>query len=72
MSKSYKHAGLTPELYQRLVNERAALKEAHSRDYKQYFQKVRQCSEVQARIIIKRLTVQSWNVRGYHPKLSID
>nr|UWG80624.1 MAG: Protein of unknown function (DUF1340) [Bacteriophage sp.] len=51
MSKSYKHAGLTPELYQRLVNERAALKEAHSRDYKQYFQKVRQCSEVQARII---------------------
>lgn len=51
MSVTYQHAGLTPELYQRLVNERAALKEAHQRDYKQYFQEVRQCSEVQARII---------------------
>lgn len=55
MSKSYKHAGLTPELYQRLVNERAALKEAHSRDYKQFFQKVRQCSEKQAIIILQAL-----------------
>lgn len=55
MSKSYKHAGLTPELYQRLVNERAALKEAHQRDYKQHFQKVRQCSEKQAIIILQAL-----------------
>lgn len=47
----YQYAGLTPELYQRLVSEHAALKEAHPRDYKQYFQDVRQCSEVQARII---------------------
>lgn len=51
MSVRYKYSGLTPELYQRLVNERAALKEAHPRDYKQYFQEVRQCSEAQARII---------------------
>lgn len=55
MSKSYKHAGLTPELYQLLVNERAALKEAHPRDYKQHFQKVRQCSEKQAIIILQAL-----------------
>lgn len=55
MSKTYKYSGLTPELYQRLVNERAALKEAHPRDYKQYFQKVRQCSEKQAIIILQAL-----------------
>lgn len=48
----YQHAGLTPELYQRLVSEHAALRKAHKNgSYKQYFQKVRQCSEVQARII---------------------
>lgn len=47
----YQYAGLTPELHQRLVNERVALKLAHLRDYKQHFQKVRQCSEKQARII---------------------
>lgn len=51
MSVKYKYSGLTEELYQRLVNEHAALRKAHSKDYKQYFQEVRQCSEVQARII---------------------
>lgn len=51
MSVKYKYSGLTEELYQRLVSEHAALKQAHKRDYKQYFQEVRQCSEVQARII---------------------
>ena len=51
MSKTYKYSGLTPELHSRLVSEHAALKEAHSRDYKQFFQEVKQCSEVQARII---------------------
>lgn len=51
MSKTYKYAGLTKELHQRLINEHAALKEAHPRDYKQHFQDVKQCSEVQARII---------------------
>lgn len=51
MSVKYKYSGLTEELHQRLVNEHAALKQAHSKDYKQYFQEVRQCSEVQARII---------------------
>ncbi len=55
MSKTYKYSGLTPELHQRLVNEQAALKEAHPRDYKQHFQKVRQCSEKQAIIILQAL-----------------
>lgn len=55
MSKTYKYAGLTKELHQRLINEHAALKEAHPKDYKQHFQKVRQCSEEQAIIILQAL-----------------
>ena len=52
MSVKYKYSGLTPELYQRLVSEHAALKQAHKKGfYKQFFQDVKQCSEVQARII---------------------
>nr|DAN69305.1 MAG TPA: Protein of unknown function (DUF1340) [Caudoviricetes sp.] len=54
MSKTYKYAGLTKELHQRLVNERVALKEAHAKDYKQFFQDVRQCSEAQARNIYQK------------------
>lgn len=53
MSKTYKYSGLTKELHQRLVSEHAALKDAHPRDYKQFFQKVRQCSEKQAIIILQ-------------------
>ena len=52
MSKTYKYSGLTPELHQRLVSEHAALRKAHKKgSYKQYFQDVKQCSVVQARII---------------------
>ena len=52
MSVRYKYSGLTKELYQRLVNEHAALRKAHKKgSYKQFFQDVKQCSEVQARII---------------------
>lgn len=51
MSKTYQYSGLTKELHSRLVSEHAALKEAHPKDYKQFFQDVKQCSEVQARII---------------------
>ena len=52
MSKTYKYSGLTEELYQRLVNEHAALKQAHKKgSYKQFFQDVKQCTEQQARII---------------------
>lgn len=52
MSVRYKYSGLTEELYQRLVSEHAALRETYKKgSYKQFFQEVRQCSEVQARII---------------------
>lgn len=52
MSKTYKYSGPTPELYQRLVSEHAALRKAHKKgSYKQFFQDVKQCSELQARII---------------------
>lgn len=52
MSVRYKYSGLTLELYQRLVSEHEALRKAHKKGtYKQFFQGVRGCSEVQARII---------------------
>lgn len=52
MSVKYQYSGLTEELYQRLVSEHEALRKAHNKgSYKQFFQEVRQCSEVQARII---------------------
>lgn len=52
MSVKYKYSGLTPELYQRLVSEHEALKQAHKKGfYKQFFQDVKQCDELQARII---------------------
>lgn len=52
MSVKYKYSGLTEELYQRLVSEHAALRKTHKKGtYKQFFQEVRQCSELQARII---------------------
>ena len=54
MSVRYKYSGLTPELYQRLVSEHAALRKAHKKgSYKQFFQEVRQCSEKQAIIILQ-------------------
>lgn len=54
MSKTYKYSGLTEELYQRLVDEHATLRETHKNgSYKQYFQDVRQCSEKQAIIILQ-------------------
>ena len=56
MSKTYKYSGLTPELYQRLVDEHAALRKTHKKgSYKQFFQEVRQCSEKQAIIILQAL-----------------
>lgn len=52
MSVRYKYSGLTEELYQRLVSEHAALRKTHKKgSYKQFFQEVKQCSELQARII---------------------
>lgn len=43
---------MTKELYQRLVSEHEALRKAHKKgSYKQFFQDVKQCDELQARII---------------------
>lgn len=52
MSVRYKYSGLTKELHSRLVSEHAELRKTHKKgSYKQFFQEVRGCSEVQARII---------------------
>lgn len=52
MSVRYKYSGLTEELYQRLVSEHEALKKHTKKgSYKQFFQEVKQCDELQARII---------------------
>ena len=52
MSITDKYSGLTPELYQRLVSEHAGLRKTHKKgSYKQFFQDVKQCNELQARII---------------------
>ena len=61
----HRYVGLTPELHQWLVNEHAALKEAHPRDYKQYFQDVKQCDELQARLIYQafnNVVVERWKM----------
>lgn len=56
MSVKYKYSGLTPELYQRLVSEHAALREAHKGSaYRQFFQDVRQCDKRQAIVIYQAL-----------------
>ena len=48
----HQYAGLTKELHSRLVSEHASLKKAHKKgSYKQFFQEVKQCDELQARII---------------------
>lgn len=55
MNVKYKYSGLTEELYQRLVSEHAALRETYKKgSYKQFFQDVKQCSEVQARNIYQK------------------
>lgn len=54
MSVKYKYSGLTEELHQRLVSEHAALKQTHAKDYKRFFQDVRQCTEAQARNIYQK------------------
>lgn len=51
MPSNYPNAGLTKELHSRLVSEHAALKEAHPRGYKKFFQDAKQCSEKEAILI---------------------
>ena len=64
--KTYQYSGLTPELYQRLVSEHAALRQTYKKgSYKQFFQDVKQCSELQARIIYQAFNsavVERWKM----------
>ena len=66
MSVKYQYSGLTKELYQRLVSEHAALRKAHKKgSYKQFFQDVKQCDELQARIIYQafnNVVVERWKM----------
>lgn len=56
MSVRYKYSGLTEELYQRLVDEHAALRKTHKgSSYRQFFQDVRQCDKRQAVVIYQAL-----------------
>ena len=68
----HQHAGLTPELHSRLVSEHAALKQVHKKVLISSISK--KCvSAVRHKLasFTKRLIVQSWNVLGYRPELSI-
>mgnify|MGYP002741203791 FL=1 len=49
MSKNYQHAGLTPELHQRLVDEFNKLKAEHNRTLTKHIQEVKECDRHQAR-----------------------
>lgn len=49
MSKNYQHAGLTPELHQRLVDEFNKLKSEHNRTLTKHIQEVKKCDRHQAR-----------------------
>ena len=54
MSKNYQHAGLTPELHQRLVDEFNKLKSEHNRTLTKHIQEVMQCDRHQARKYFQR------------------
>lgn len=49
MSRKYPHAGLTEELFQRLVDEFNKLKSEHNRTLTKHIQEVKQCDRHQAR-----------------------
>lgn len=49
MPRKYPHAGLTPELYQRLVDEFNGLKAEHNRTLTKHIQEVKKCERHQAR-----------------------
>ena len=50
----YKHAGLTPELHQRLVDEFNKLKAEHNRTLTKHIQEVKECDRYQARKYFQR------------------
>lgn len=51
---TYEHAGLTKELYQRLVDEFNALKEQHCRTLTKHIQEIKMCDRHQARKFFQR------------------
>ncbi|MDU3420207.1 DUF1340 domain-containing protein [Streptococcus sp.] len=54
MSVRYKYSGLTPELYQRLVDEFNKLKSEHNRTLTKHIQEVKKCDRRQARKYFQR------------------
>ena len=68
MSKNYQHAGLTPELHQRLVDEFNKLKSEHNRTLTKHIQEVKQCDRRQARKYFQRFN----NVVKERSRLSPD
>lgn len=54
MPRKYPHAGLTPELYQRLVDEFNKLKSEHNRTFTKHIQEVKKCDRRQARKYFQR------------------
>nr|DAG23797.1 MAG TPA: Protein of unknown function (DUF1340) [Caudoviricetes sp.] len=68
MSKTYKYAGLTEELFQRLVDEFNKLKSEHNRTLTKHIQEVKQCDRRQARKYFQRF----YNVVKGHSRLSPD
>lgn len=68
MSSNYPNAGLTEELFQRLVDEFNKLKSEHNRTLTKHIQEVKQCDRRQARKYFQRF----YNVIKGHSRLSPD
>lgn len=68
MSKRYQYAGLTEELFQRLVDEFNKLKSEHNRTLTKHIQEVKKCDRRQARKYFQRF----YNVVKEHSRLSPD
>ena len=68
MSKTYQYAGLTEELFQRLVDEFNKLKSEHDRTLTKHIQEVKKCDHRQARKYFQRF----YNVIKGHSRLSPD
>lgn len=68
MPSNYPNAGLTEELFQRLVDEFNKLKSEHNRTLTKHIQEVKQCDRRQARKYFQRF----YNVIKGHSRLSPD
>lgn len=72
MSKTYKYSGLTEELYQRLVSEHEALKQAHKKaPISSSSKRSEDAVKYKLALFTKHLIAQWWSVRGYHQLPSI-